>query len=185
VLVQREMERWRAPLASIAPIPPGPVCTAEKRWRAGGRAATETATGFKKKIRLAWPRCTPIKEQANRNWLGKESITAWTLRTPRSPENRASRANLLRAAFCSYRLLFGKPVQGRSSGGETILLNAWRPIRPSCACDVKLCSLLLARQRGSQKSEFGLYFCGIGHGIRDFLSKEFAVPLAKPVNRNF
>jgi hypothetical protein len=106
------MERWRAPLASIAPIPPGPVCTAEKRWRAGGRAATETATGFKKKIRLAWPRCTPIKEQANRNWLGKESITAWTLRTPRSPENRASRANLPRAIFCSYRLLFGKPVQG-------------------------------------------------------------------------
>jgi hypothetical protein len=54
VLVHREMECERSPLASIAPIPPGPVCT-EKRWRAGGKAATETATGFQKKIRLAWP----------------------------------------------------------------------------------------------------------------------------------
>ena len=137
VLVQREMERWRAPLASIAPIPPGPVCTAEKRWRAGGRAATETATGFKRKIRLAWPRCTPIKEQANRNWLRKESITAWTLRTPRSPENRASRANLLRATFCSYRLLFGKPVQGPIRRPRDDVAKRRATYRPSCACDVQ------------------------------------------------
>ena len=45
--------------------------------------------------------------------------------------------------------------------------------------------LLVARQRGSQKPEFGLHLCGIGHSIRDFLAKQFAVPLAKPVNRNF
>src|SRR6185437_3541565 len=44
---------------------------------------------------------------------------------------------------------------------------------------------LIARQHGSQKPEFRFYFCGIGHGIRDFLSKEFAIPLAKPVNRDF
>jgi hypothetical protein len=54
VLVQREMESWRAPLASIAPIPAGPVCTAESN---GDRrkAATETATGFKKEIKFAGP----------------------------------------------------------------------------------------------------------------------------------
>jgi hypothetical protein len=49
VLVQREMDRWGAPLTSVALISPGPVCTAEKRWQGGGRAAPETATGFKKK----------------------------------------------------------------------------------------------------------------------------------------
>src|SRR5688572_5093600 len=54
------------------------------------------------------------------------------------------------------------------------------------SCDVRLWSLpLLARQHGSQKSEFGFHFCGIGHRIRDFLSKEFAISLAKPVNRDF
>lgn len=44
---------------------------------------------------------------------------------------------------------------------------------------------LLAREHGSQKPEFSFHFRGIGHGIRDFLAKEFAIPLAKPVNRNF
>ena len=45
--------------------------------------------------------------------------------------------------------------------------------------------LLISGQRGSQKPEFGLHFGGIVHGIRDFLAKEFAVPLAKPVYRDF
>src|ERR1035438_10004008 len=41
---------------------------------------------------------------------------------------------------------------------------------------------LLPRQHGRQKPEFGLHFGGIGHSIGDFLAKEFAIPLAKPVN---
>ena len=41
------------------------------------------------------------------------------------------------------------------------------------------------RQRGRQKPEFGLHFGGVGDSVRDFLAKEFAIPLAKPVNRNF
>ena len=41
---------------------------------------------------------------------------------------------------------------------------------------------LLAGEHGHQITEFRLYFRGIGHSIRDFLAKEFAVPLAKPVN---
>ena len=53
------------------------------------------------------------------------------------------------------------------------------------ACDVLLCSLLVACQHSSQKPELRLHFRGIGHRIRDFLAKEFAVPLAKPVNRDF
>ena len=44
---------------------------------------------------------------------------------------------------------------------------------------------LFARQHGSQKSEFGFHFCRIGHRIRDFLSKQFAISLAKPVDRYF
>jgi hypothetical protein len=43
-------------------------------------------------------------------------------------------------------------------------------------------SALLPRQHGRQKPEFGLHFGGIGHSIGDFLAKEFAIPLAKPVN---
>jgi hypothetical protein len=42
--------------------------------------------------------------------------------------------------------------------------------------------LLLSRQHGRQKPEFGLYFDGIGYSIGDFLSQEVAIPLAKPVN---
>ena len=48
VLVQREMEGRRAPLASIAPIPPGEFATAESGERPAEGVATETATGFKK-----------------------------------------------------------------------------------------------------------------------------------------
>ena len=52
--------------------------------------------------------------------------------------------------------------------------------------DVRLRLLsLVARQHRSQKSEFRLHFGGIGDSIRDFLTKEFAIPLAKPVDRNF
>ena len=36
-----------------------------------------------------------------------------------------------------------------------------------------------ARNRSSDSTS-----AGIGHGIRDFLAKEFAIPLAKPVNRH-
>jgi hypothetical protein len=52
VLVQREMESGRAPLASIAPILRGSL---HRRtwWRPAEGAATETATGFEKEIRLA------------------------------------------------------------------------------------------------------------------------------------
>jgi hypothetical protein len=35
---------------------------------------------------------------------------------------------------------------------------------------------------GSQKAEFRIHFGGVGHSLRDFLAKEFAIPLAKPVN---
>jgi len=41
---------------------------------------------------------------------------------------------------------------------------------------------LLPRQHGRQVPQFGLHFGGIGHSIGDFLAKEFAIPLAKPVN---
>src|SRR5712691_3003935 len=41
---------------------------------------------------------------------------------------------------------------------------------------------LLPRQHGRQKAEFGLHFGGIGHSVGDFLTKEFPIPLAKPVN---
>src|ERR1051326_8718219 len=44
---------------------------------------------------------------------------------------------------------------------------------------------LLRGERGRQIAEFGFYFGRVGHGIRDLLAKEFAIPLAKPVNRNF
>ena len=43
-------------------------------------------------------------------------------------------------------------------------------------------STLLPGQRGRQIPEFGLHFGGIGYNIGDLLSKEFAIPLAKPVN---
>jgi hypothetical protein len=48
------MESWRARLGSIAPIPPGWFAP-PKTVPAGRRGATETATGFKKEIRLASP----------------------------------------------------------------------------------------------------------------------------------
>jgi hypothetical protein len=44
---------------------------------------------------------------------------------------------------------------------------------------------LFARRHGSQKPQFGLHFRGIGHSIRDLLAQEFAIPLAKSVNRHF
>ena len=43
-------------------------------------------------------------------------------------------------------------------------------------------STLFSGQHGRQKPEFGLHFRGIGDSIGDFLAKEFAIPLAKPVN---
>jgi hypothetical protein len=65
VLVQREMESWRAPLASIAPIPPGQfaapkTCGGRRQGqrlklqlvqkRRSGWLATKRPTGYKKDI---------------------------------------------------------------------------------------------------------------------------------------
>ena len=44
---------------------------------------------------------------------------------------------------------------------------------------------LLPRQHGRQKPELGLHFGRIGHCIGDSLAKEFAIPLAKPVEATF
>src|SRR5262245_47279649 len=44
---------------------------------------------------------------------------------------------------------------------------------------------LLPRQHGCQKPEFGLHFVRIGHRIGDLLAKEFAIPLAQPMNGDF
>jgi hypothetical protein len=41
---------------------------------------------------------------------------------------------------------------------------------------------LLPHEHGRQIPEFGFHFSGIGYSIRDFLAKELAIPLAKPVN---
>ena len=46
VLVQPEMESWRAPLASIAPIPPVHSAS-QKSGRPAKGASIETATDFK------------------------------------------------------------------------------------------------------------------------------------------
>src|SRR5262249_1720500 len=44
---------------------------------------------------------------------------------------------------------------------------------------------LFACQHGSQESEFGFHFGRIGHRIGDLLAKEFAIPLAQPMNGDF
>src|SRR5690349_11416453 len=41
---------------------------------------------------------------------------------------------------------------------------------------------LFPREHGRQMPELGFHIGGIDHSIRDFLAKEFAIPLAKPVN---
>ena len=41
---------------------------------------------------------------------------------------------------------------------------------------------LLRREYGRQVPELGFDLCGIGHGIRDLLTKELTIPLTKPVN---
>jgi hypothetical protein len=76
VLVQREMESGRAPLASITPIPRGQFAPPEA-WRSGGRVpAAETATGFiRKEIRLAGLIHSRPRSVAGNNWLGKEYRT--------------------------------------------------------------------------------------------------------------
>ena len=57
VLVQPEMESWRAPLASIASIPPGQVVPPKAVASAEGQRErlTEAATGFKKEIMMVVP----------------------------------------------------------------------------------------------------------------------------------
>ena len=76
MLVQREMESGRAPLASITPIPRGQFAPPEA-WRPGGRApAAETATGFiRKEIRLAGLIHSRSRSVAGNNWLGKDYRT--------------------------------------------------------------------------------------------------------------
>jgi hypothetical protein len=44
---------------------------------------------------------------------------------------------------------------------------------------------LLPREHSRQIPQFGLYFCGIGDSVRDFLAKELAVTFAKPVDGYF
>ena len=41
---------------------------------------------------------------------------------------------------------------------------------------------LFPREHGREMLELGFHIRGIGHSIRDLLAKEFAIPLAKPVN---
>jgi hypothetical protein len=43
---------------------------------------------------------------------------------------------------------------------------------------------LFPHEHGRQMPELGFHIGGISHSIRNFLAKEFAIPLAKPVNRN-
>ena len=67
--------------------------------------------------------------------------------------------------------------QARSGGGEadrTPLRRVRRVLRRSPL-----------RQHSRQKPEFGIHIRGVGYGIGDFLAKEFTIPLAKPVNRDF
>jgi hypothetical protein len=54
VLVQREMESWRAPVASIPPIPPGRFAP-PKAVAASGRGSDRNGNWFQKKSRLAGP----------------------------------------------------------------------------------------------------------------------------------
>jgi hypothetical protein len=70
VPVQREMESGSASLGSIAPIPPGQFAP-PKPVAAGGRAATETDTGFKKKSGCLVPFITARARNRKTNWLQK------------------------------------------------------------------------------------------------------------------
>src|SRR5215471_14275456 len=44
---------------------------------------------------------------------------------------------------------------------------------------------LVSGEHGRQVTEFGFHFGGIGYRIRNFLAKELAIPLAKPMNSHF
>ena len=57
VLVQREMDTWRPPVSEYTAIFGGRVWDATAQCSGGwwNRAAAETATGFKKEIRLGGP----------------------------------------------------------------------------------------------------------------------------------
>ena len=78
VLVQREMESGRSPLASIQPFSAGQF-GGERRysdgeWTEAGQQVAEAATGFKKEIRLPWPRLTPIIESRQRRGMAWNQI---------------------------------------------------------------------------------------------------------------
>ena len=67
VLVQREMESWRSPLASIQPFRrPSLDDTAQCSSGWWTRQAAEAATGFKKEISWLVRRFTPISHRAPR-----------------------------------------------------------------------------------------------------------------------
>jgi hypothetical protein len=53
VLVQREMESWRAPLVTIAPIPPGQFAPL-KTVAAGGRGSDGNCNWFQKGHQVGW-----------------------------------------------------------------------------------------------------------------------------------
>src|SRR3954453_1807081 len=78
VLVQREMENWRSPLASIPPSSAGQLGEHRARqWRLLNWAAAETATGFKKgKKTLSGRALTQPAGGEETNWLGKKTVTA-------------------------------------------------------------------------------------------------------------
>jgi len=71
-LVQREMERGRSPLASIARVSASWVAPPERSGNDTRKQRTETATGFKSRSGLGRRRCTKHKSVALRpgGWLG-------------------------------------------------------------------------------------------------------------------
>ena len=79
VLVQREMESGRSPLASIARASAGRVARPNATATGMRKQRAETATGFKKKIHIGWSALTQPAWVEETNWLGKKMVTARTL----------------------------------------------------------------------------------------------------------
>jgi hypothetical protein len=80
VLVEREMENWRSPLASIPRASWENI--ARRKWRLVNWAAAETATGFKKG-KTRWVAGAHTARVGGRNKLArKKTVTARTLILP-------------------------------------------------------------------------------------------------------
>ena len=79
VLVQREMECGRSPLASIARASTGRAGRSKATPTGMRKQRAETATGFKKKIHIGWSALTQPAWVEETNWLGKKMVTARTL----------------------------------------------------------------------------------------------------------